>query len=56
MLFLKNIDMLVATSSLKLQKFGNFEGAYLLSKYLAYIMMLHNIKKLVVGQVKGIYI
>jgi hypothetical protein len=44
MLFLKRInDVLVATSNLKLQKFGNFEYAYLL-KYLAYIIMLHTKK------------
>jgi hypothetical protein len=40
MLFLKSINVLVATSDLKLQKSGNFGYAYL-SKYLTYIMMLH---------------
>ena len=43
MLPLKNIDMLVATPNLVLQKFGNFEYAYRL-KYLTYIMMLHTKK------------
>ena len=40
MLFLENINVLVATSNLRLQKFENFEYAYF-SNYLTYKIVLY---------------